>query len=162
MAAGKTTIGSRLAAEFGLDFVDCDKEIEIAVGKSIAGIFAEAGEAAFRKIESKVFAEILRLHSGASLVSCGGGLILNPENRGRLMKHKIVFLDTHFSIIENRLRNDRGERPLLRNIKPEQLKALYETRRKKYLEYSHFVVNNTEEFKDLLEKLIAQEKADET
>jgi shikimate kinase len=39
MGVGKTSIGKRLAARLGTDFVDADDEIEKAAGLSIAEIF---------------------------------------------------------------------------------------------------------------------------
>src|SRR5262249_10128391 len=51
MAVGKTTLGRALAAQLGWDFVDLDDEIEAAAGRTIAELFRDEGEAAFRARE---------------------------------------------------------------------------------------------------------------
>ena len=48
MGAGKTAVGRRLAAALGWPFTDADWAIEAAAGTTIANIFEEIGEAAFR------------------------------------------------------------------------------------------------------------------
>ena len=50
--SGKTTVARLLAPQLQFDWVDSDQEVERRVGKSIAAIFAEQGEAAFRELET--------------------------------------------------------------------------------------------------------------
>ena len=59
MGAGKTSVGKRLAARLGLDFLDADAEIESAHRMTIPEIFAKHGEAYFREGERKVVARLL-------------------------------------------------------------------------------------------------------
>ena len=49
MGVGKTTIGKRLSAEIGVEFIDLDKYIEKRYRKSIKDVFDEKGEDGFRK-----------------------------------------------------------------------------------------------------------------
>jgi shikimate kinase len=78
MATGKTTLGRRLAAELGLEFVDMDDLIVEREGKPIPRIFAEDGEAHFRRVEREVVREL----SGRRglVVATGGGVVLNADN----------------------------------------------------------------------------------
>ena len=46
--SGKSTIGRTVAKLLGRPFLDFDREIEQRAGKTVARIFAEEGEAAFR------------------------------------------------------------------------------------------------------------------
>ena len=59
MGAGKTSIGRRLAARLGFDFVDADAEIEAAAGLTVPEIFARHGETHFRDGERRVIARLL-------------------------------------------------------------------------------------------------------
>ena len=74
MGAGKSTVGLALARRLRRPFVDSDAEVERRAGKSIAQIFSEDGEAAFRLQEASVLAD---LGSGepAVVVALGGGAI---------------------------------------------------------------------------------------
>ena len=76
MGTGKTTIGRAAAQRLGFALVDSDHEIERQQGKTIADIFAGAGEAAFRQLE-RDFVE--NGHPATrTVVSCGGGLVVQP------------------------------------------------------------------------------------
>ena len=48
MGAGKSSLGVRLAETLGMPFRDADNEIEKAAAMSIAEIFEQHGEQAFR------------------------------------------------------------------------------------------------------------------
>lgn len=162
MAAGKTTAARAVAQKHSLEFFDSDFEIERVTGKSIAEIFAEANESGFRAIETRVFTQILADAGENCIVAAGGGLILQASNREAISSEKIVFLDTDYDLIQKRLSVDSGLRPLIRSLTPERLHDLYRQRRKKYLEYAGYVVNNTDELNALITKLMKQENQDET
>jgi shikimate kinase len=79
MGAGKTAIGRRLAKTLGWPFHDADAAIETAAGTSIANIFAEIGEPAFRAKERQVIARLLR--GERAVIALGGGAFMDPETR---------------------------------------------------------------------------------
>jgi len=57
---GKSTVARRLALKLGWDWADADVEVELAAGKSIAAIFEDDGETAFRHLEAHILAELTR------------------------------------------------------------------------------------------------------
>ena len=79
MGAGKTTVGRRLAARLGRQFIDSDEEIVKAANMSIAEIFARDGEAFFREKETRVIGRLLDEKRG--VLSTGGGAFLSERNR---------------------------------------------------------------------------------
>jgi shikimate kinase len=111
MGVGKSAIGRRVARELGFSFIDSDNQIEKAQGKKIPDIFASEGEPYFRQLERQ-FIESGHPDSG-SVVSCGGGLVVQPGMK-ELLKAKgvvICLFASAESIIERTSRNN--NRPLL-------------------------------------------------
>ncbi|MGN1211713.1 MAG: shikimate kinase, partial [Candidatus Cryptobacteroides sp.] len=53
MGSGKSTVGRRLAAVLGWDYIDLDQYITDAEGADIPSIFAQGGESLFREIEHR-------------------------------------------------------------------------------------------------------------
>lgn len=80
--SGKTSVGRQLADRLGWSFVDTDTLIEVAAGRSIAQIFAEEGEPAFRQREETAIAAAAR--DAQQVLSVGGGAVLRPANRAVL------------------------------------------------------------------------------
>ena len=107
MAAGKSKIGKRVARALGLSFMDTDKIIVAAHGP-IPEIFEREGEAYFRQIEREAVVEAL---AGGSVVSLGGGAVLDTQTRSDLARASVVFLTVRASVVEARLGGTR--RPLL-------------------------------------------------
>ncbi len=80
--AGKTTVGTALAAGLGVTFSDTDVEIERSQGRSVYDIFIDDGEEAFRALERAAVADVMASESG--VVAFGGGAVLAPESRALL------------------------------------------------------------------------------
>ena len=129
--SGKSTIGKELAIKMNVKFVDTDREIEIKVGKSVGEIFIEDGEAAFRELEKAVVLESLKQEK--TVVSLGGGSVLDQEVRLELLNHRTYWLDTS---INNALKRtgSNTNRPLLLDSPRSTLKRLLEERSGFYAE----------------------------
>lgn len=139
MGAGKTTLGKRLAREFGLDFIDLDREIEQRNGVSVATIFEIEGDAGFRHRESLLLAEVARRHG--LVIATGGGAVLSPMNRARLLASgSVVYLHAPASLLFERIRNDKS-RPLLQVEDPmAKIRLLVEQRDPLYREVADLVI----------------------
>lgn len=115
MGSGKSTLGKKLAAKAGMPFIDLDLLIEEKEGRSIEQIFAEAGEAYFRKVE----ADTLRgIDTGVSaVVATGGGTPCHSDNMDYMNSAGItVYLRMPPAALALRLRNRKEQRPLLAGL----------------------------------------------
>ncbi|MDF1620565.1 shikimate kinase [Pseudothioclava nitratireducens] len=116
MGAGKTAVGTALARQLGVAFLDSDEEIVRAAQMSVAEIFARDGEPFFRARESEV---IERLMSGPpAVVSTGGGAFLFENNRETIGRMGVsVWLRADLDLLWNRVKH-KNTRPLLRTSDP--------------------------------------------
>ncbi len=107
MAAGKTSIGRRVARSLGVPFIDTDKRI-VAEHGPIPTLFAEHGEDRFRELEHDAVAAALR---EGGVVSLGGGAVTRRGTRELLRAHHVVFLTVSPAAVADRILG--GGRPLL-------------------------------------------------
>jgi shikimate kinase len=89
MGAGKTSVGSECARRLRRDFVDTDDLVVRTADMTIASIFAEGGESRFRAIEREVVTDVCA-SPRPLVIACGGGTVLDPENRRALRGSGIV------------------------------------------------------------------------
>ena len=136
MGSGKSTVGKILAEKMELLFIDLDSEIEKTGGKSVSEIFNQDGEDHFRKLES----EELKQYS-ESVVACGGGIILDEENRQYINENGVaVLLTASMDELFKRL-SDSNNRPILPDENTEKaLTNLWLERKKDYLNTSDFLI----------------------
>lgn len=76
--AGKTTVGRRVSELLPADFTDLDEAVEAETGQSIARIFAESGEAEFRRLERGAMERALA--GPPQLIAAGAGWIGQEGN----------------------------------------------------------------------------------
>jgi shikimate kinase len=116
---GKSTVAKRLAASLGWPCVDTDQEIVARFDKSIAAVFREDGESAFREAERVAVA---RACAGArQVISVGGGAPVDPTGQGAMRdRNLIVRLDAPPETILRRLRDgpNAEERPMVAGPDP--------------------------------------------
>lgn len=116
MGVGKTSIGKRLAARLGCEFVDADEEIETAAGMSIAEIFEKFGEAYFRDGERRVVARLIE--GKPKIIATGGGAFVNDATRALIRERALsIWLDADIQILADRV-SRRNNRPLLKGRDP--------------------------------------------
>lgn len=132
MAAGKTTIGRRLAQRLGVPFLDSDLLIEQRQGRAIPEIFATDGELTFRDIEEATIASVLTKHDG--VLSLGGGSLTRDSTRERLAGHTVIMLDVTLETAIQRI-GDQSQRPMLRH----GVEDLYERRAGTYRQAASLV-----------------------
>lgn len=102
---GKSHVARLLAGQLKWPLVDADIYVEKQAGKSIAEIFADAGEAGFRDLETKTLIELAQ--RSEHILSLGGGVILREENRKQIADHCFtVWLTASPEEIAKRLTGD--------------------------------------------------------
>ena len=118
MGTGKSAVGRRVAALAAAPFLDMDAELERRAGKSIARIFAEDGEPAFRDQEARLAEEWGRKQG--AVISCGGGVVLREANLRALGANGLlVCLTARPDVILARTAHSK-KRPLLADADPER------------------------------------------
>lgn len=133
MGAGKTTYGRKLATEKNCGFVDLDAYIEEHEAKTISEIFAENGEAHFRKLETKYFSQLIKSSEGNLVVALGGGFPMKPENQELMKAYTTIFINTPLeTIIERLTKSETAKRPML-NGDLNKLEELYKKRLPTYM-----------------------------
>lgn len=142
---GKSTVGKFLAQKLERPFIDADKEIEIAAGKPIPQIFAEAGETAFREIEADVLKRLGK--QSGYVIATGGGCVTRQENYSALhCNGTIVWLQRSLAALST------DGRPLSQSNK---LEDMYQMRKPRYEAFSDFAVPNDGFAEDAVNTILA-------
>jgi shikimate kinase len=112
MGAGKSTVARMVAARLGWPHTDIDDMVERAAALSVAEIFATQGEASFRAAESAALVSALSAGE-PSVVSVGGGAVLDPANRALMRRTgTVVWLRARPATLARRV-GRAVDRPLL-------------------------------------------------
>ena len=155
MGSGKSTVGRRLAADLGWPFEDLDTAIEAREHTTISALFAEHGEAEFRRRESDALKQVIApVSRGLPLVlALGGGAFTSEVNRARLKGHGIsIWLDCSLERCRERVAKER-HRPLARD--PEAFAKLYGTRQSTYALADYRVDTGTDDDSETVRRILA-------
>ena len=76
--AGKSTLGTRLAARLKVPFFELDQQIERELGAGLESIFAMYGQDTYREAERRVLDRLTRTHRRC-VIATGGSLVLEPR-----------------------------------------------------------------------------------
>ena len=137
MGSGKTTLGRLLAGALALEFVDLDRTVVKKAGQGIPEIFAGRGEQHFRDLEHEALLEAMD-RGTPSVVACGGGVVVRPDNRALLRDVKTVFLREGMDVL---FRRTRGPGRPLRAASREEFERRYAERLPFYREVADIEVS---------------------
>lgn len=140
---GKTTVGAELAKRLQYGYIDSDVKIVQETQMEITDIFAQFGEAHFRKLEQAAIAEIAKLQR--YIISPGGGVVKSEENMRRLLASSlVVFLQATPEKLYENTKTD-FSRPLLNTPNRfETIQQLLAERAHLYQKYAEITVDTSE------------------
>jgi shikimate kinase len=146
MGCGKSTLGRTLAASLNLAFIDLDTFLEEKYFRTIPQIFAEEGEAGFRRKEQKVLHEVSAFDN--VVVATGGGAPCFFDNM-EVMNNtgSCFFLDVDTDSLVNRLIHAKTERPIIKGKSPDELHHFIEEmmlRRRPFYEKARYTIKGNE------------------
>ncbi|MCL0091250.1 shikimate kinase [Dehalococcoidales bacterium] len=162
MGTGKTAVGKIVAEKLGKEFIELDLLIEQRAGKTIAEVFQQDGEIAFRELEIEVTKEVSEKKN--VVIACGGGLVLNKINIDRLSKEcLIVYLTASPGVILKRISSEENERPLLKTAnKALVVRELLRWRKPFYEQAADIKINTSKlDINSIAEQIIEKVKEDE-
>ncbi len=153
MGSGKTALAKKLSEIMNKSFVDLDDLIELKENMSISEIFSNYGEDYFRKIENVA----LRSISNSEIIACGGGIIMNKNNRKFLKENGFtIYLKTSIPTLEKRL-TVKNNRPLLENMSLQKtLSGIYHNRRKSYEDTANLIIKTDGKSLDRIASIIKE------
>lgn len=121
MGTGKTYWCKKLAKKLKVGGYDLDFLIESHEERSIAEIFAEEGEAYFRRAESRILHWFKEKKS--FVLATGGGTPCFLENMQWMNEQGItVWIDEPVEVLVARLLPEKEHRPLIKNLSDAELK----------------------------------------
>lgn len=156
MGSGKSTLGRRLAKYAGLQFIDMDNYIEERNYKTIPQIFAEEGEAEFRKKERKALEELTEFTN--VVIATGGGAPCFFNNIDVMNSTgKTVYLNIDPEILADRLIHSKTDRPLIKGKSHKELVEFIDetlSERNKFYEQAIYQITKPEiDLDELMEML---------
>lgn len=156
MGCGKSTLGRRLSEYLELQFADMDNYIEERNYKTIPQIFAEDGEAEFRKKERNALEELSEFTD--IVIATGGGAPCFFDNIDLMNKTgKTIYLNIHPKILADRLLKSKTERPLIKGKSREELVAFIDetlSKRNKFYTQAEYQITQADmDLEDIKEML---------
>lgn len=155
MGTGKSSVARLLCEYLQFEFLDTDELIESLTGKSIAEIFSQNSEQAFRDLERKVVQDLAARRN--LVIATGGGLIVNPDNLASLKTHALVVcLWASPDVIWERVRLQ-THRPLLQTPDPvARIHQLLEERKPAYQQADVMVLTDHRPPKEVVQQVLFQ------
>lgn len=148
--SGKSRAGRMVAGLLNMEFIDMDKEIEREAGRSVEELFEYGGEEGFRQMEKAALAEISKRNN--SVIACGGGCVLDPDNRAWMKSTgRVVWLNVSLDRLNARAPVG-GKRPLLRE--PGDMERLLAEREAIYRDLADVVIDGLEDRKATAQAIV--------
>ncbi len=159
MGSGKSYYAKAISTYLNVSCFDLDTEIESSEGKKINQIFAENGEAYFRRIESDILKKtVAKLTSNQGLnevgnhemlgvIACGGGTPCFQGNMEWMNQHGFtIWIDPPLHILAERLEKEKDHRPLIKDYSNSEMLAFIQQKlneRKTFYSQAHLIIQDS-------------------
>lgn len=143
---GKSSVAKLVAEKTGKRLIDTDSIISDLEGREIPEIFALYGEKHFRNVETEACRIAGKKRS--TVISLGGGAVINKENTDAVRQNAIVFY-----IKRDIDKLSRTDRPLSKDM--DTLWNIYDERKDKYEQAADYIVDNNEDIGSCVDKVIS-------
>ena len=151
MGVGKTTLTKEAAHVLQMRHIDTDELLENGFQQSISQWVAQHDMTTFRIKEHDLLVQLDQTPITTAIISTGGGIVENEENRDILRQNHVIYLYDHFETIYQRLIQERVQRPLVQQLTKDELYDVYKQRQPFYeyvaddtIELSDNITQNTE------------------
>lgn len=154
MGSGKSAMGRMLATRLGYSFIDLDHYIEGKYRKTIAQLFQEEGEDAFREKEKLCLHEVGEFEN--VVIATGGGAPCFFDSMEYMNQQGVtLYLKLNpEQLVARLLKGKAGVRPLIKDKSPDELREFIESMLEKrscfYEKAQHIIQGNDQEIIDQL------------
>lgn len=164
MGCGKSSVGKALAERLGWEFVDLDAYIEHKKGMSVADIFSNEGEEAFRALEAECLRDVIvmrQIAGGDVVLALGGGTMTITSVQWLIREQTECFwLKASLETCLGRIGADRSDRPLLgtsitSGAPADKLELLFKEREKYYSLAAHYIDTEGKTIEETVEDILA-------
>lgn len=150
---GKTTVGKLLSERLDMTWFDLDVEIEKEAGQTIETMFRIFGEGVFRELESATLDRLLKADP-SSVISLGGGALLNHQNRLLAESYgQVILLSASIDTLVARLTSDVHVRPLVKDDPRQRLTDLLSRRQEHYASFGKPVVTDDQTPEEIVREI---------
>lgn len=131
--AGKSSLGARMGARFGVPFVELNREIEEQAGMPVGEVLAFYGQEGYRKLEAQALSRVIATHE-AVILAVAGGIVAEPETFNLLLdRFHTIWLRARPEDHMGRVRAQGDERPMAGNpAAMEELRSILTSRETLY------------------------------
>lgn len=138
---GKTVVGKYVSKKNNMKLLDTDNIIVVNSDKSISDIFNNYGEEYFRSLESNIV-EGLSTETN-SVISTGGGIIMDKNNIKYLKRGGIIFLlQANLDTLIRNVNLSKEKRPLLEegNNFKNRIENINKNRKDLYISSADYII----------------------
>ena len=156
-AAGKSTIGKKLATELGFNFYDVDRFMEPRIApKTLSEYYSEVGEIGFRPLETEIVLDLCSRPK--SVIAFGAGSLMREKNKhAAKMNAHIVYIEVPPKELWNRIQSDPNShhtRPNLAGGGYKEVEIMLKNREPDYISCSNLIVNGENSTPEIVRKIV--------
>ena len=155
-AAGKSTIGEKLALKLGFNFYDVDRYIEPHIyPETLTEFYSKVGEKGFRPLETKIVIKLC--NRPQSVIAFGAGSLMRNRNQQAAKKNGfVIYVKVPAKELWNRIQSDPNSnhtRPNLAGGGFEEVQIFLRNREPDYLSCSNLIVDGMKPTAEIVQQI---------